>query len=68
MRDTVSKRWVKKNLRGRTSRRLARNSAVVIVLVAGGEKATREGRKLRVEGVVLDFYARGSECDAMPIK
>jgi hypothetical protein len=52
--DTVSKRWVKKEVREIASLRLAINSAALIGRVAGGEKASGEGRKLRGEGVVVD--------------
>jgi len=59
--DTVSKRWVKKNVHGTTSLRLAGDSAVVIIRVPAGGKVTRESGKLRVDGVVVNYNARGSE-------
>lgn len=55
--DAVSKAFVKKNVRGATSVRLAADSAAVIVLVPTGAKLTRSGSRLVADGVVVDFAA-----------
>lgn len=59
--DTVSKRWIRKNVHGTTSLLLAADSAAVIVHVPVGGRAIHENGKLRVDGVVVDYHDRGSE-------
>lgn len=55
--DAVSRRFVGRNVRGRASVRLARDSAAVIVLAPAGGRITRDGKSLLVDGVVVDFGA-----------
>src|ERR1035437_430268 len=57
--DTVSKRWVKKSIDGRTTLRLAPDSAAVIVHVPTGAKLTRTESRLLADGVVVDYRANG---------
>jgi hypothetical protein len=55
--DTVSKRWVKTGVEGKTSLRLALDSATVIVQVPSGAKMSHAGSKLHANGVVVDYRA-----------
>ena len=58
--DAVAKRWVKKSAAGKTGVRLARDSAAVIVAVPAGAKTERKGKRLLVDGVVVDYFAGGT--------
>ena len=53
--DAVTKRWVKKGVRGRTAVRLAADSAALIVEVPSGVKVRADGKKLLANGVVVDY-------------
>lgn len=58
--DTVSGKFVSKNISGKTNVIVpAKGSAVVVVVPAGG-KAARKGSQLLVEGVVIDYRASAS--------
>jgi hypothetical protein len=59
--DTVSKRWLKRSVHGSTSLRLPEDSAAVIVLAPAGGKVVRDGKRLSVDGVLVDYglEARG---------
>ena len=66
--DSVSKRWVEKNVKGTTSLRLAEDSAAVIVQVPASAKVIRTGTKLLANGVVVDYTAnRHSQAARMTI-
>ena len=53
--DAVSQSIVGENVCGMTKVRLARDSAVVVVLTPAGGKVTRQGTKRLVDGVVVDY-------------
>ena len=55
--DTVSKAFLSRNVRGATSLRLAADTAAVLVLTPAGGKIAHDGRKMLVDGVVVDYHA-----------
>ncbi len=57
--DTVHHQFVSRRARGKTSLRLAPDSATLIVLAPAGGIVTHDGDKLLVDGVVVDYHAGG---------
>ncbi len=55
--DAVSQTVVASNVCGATALKLAKDSAVVIVLTPVGGKVTRQGTKRLVDGIVVDYRA-----------
>lgn len=55
--DAVSKRFLARNQRGRARVTVPGDRARVVVLAPAGGKVTRQGSKLLVDGVVVDFAA-----------
>jgi hypothetical protein len=55
---TVSKRFLARNVRGTTRITIPADRAVVAVIVPAGGKLTRAGRKLSIDGVVVDYAPR----------
>jgi hypothetical protein len=53
--DAVRNTFVARNVTGATKVRLAGDSAMVLVLSPAGGKETFDGRKTRVDGVVVDY-------------
>lgn len=54
--DTVSKKFIARNVRRSASIVIPADRAVVAVVVPAGGRVTRSGRKLLVNGVVVDYY------------
>ena len=55
--DTVGHHFVSRRVTGRASMRLAPDAAALIVLAPAGGVAARDGDKLLVDGVVVDYHA-----------
>ena len=53
--DAATDTFVRRNARGKTSFRLAADSAAVIVLAPASGEVTREGMRTLVDGVVIDY-------------
>ncbi len=53
--DAVSHQYVKRNMNGSTSMTLAPETAMVLVIIPTGGKAAREGNRILVNGVVVDY-------------
>ena len=58
--DAVAGDFVKRNVRGRQAIPIATDQALVLVLTPAGGKATEEGSKLKIDGVVVDYRRTGS--------
>ena len=58
--DAVAHTFVAKRVCGLMSLRLVRDSAAVIVQVPAGGTATRDGRRLLIDGVVVDYHSEQS--------
>jgi hypothetical protein len=58
--DTVSRRWVKKGVEGKTALRLEPDSAAVVVQVPAGAKLMHSGSRMLAGGVVVDYRATES--------
>lgn len=58
--DTIRHQFVSSRVSGKTSFHLAPDSAALIVLAPAGGIVTREGDKLFVNGVVVDYQAGGT--------
>jgi hypothetical protein len=56
--DCVARRFLVRKATGRAAATIPPDGAVVCVLAPAGGKVTREGRKLLVDGVVVDYRAR----------
>jgi len=55
--DTVSKRWLKKGVAGKTTVHLPQDSAALIVQVPAGTPTVRKGTRLLAGDVVIDYRA-----------
>lgn len=53
--DAVSHRFLKRKVRGRTALLIPARAALVVVEAPANGKQMREGRKLRIDGVVVDY-------------
>ena len=56
--DAVADRFPARGVSGTTAITVRPDSAVVVVLAPAGPKATRDGRKLLVGGVIVDYSIR----------
>lgn len=55
--DAAADRFMARGVTGKAAFTIPADSAVVLVIVPAGGKATRDGRKLLVNGVVIDYSA-----------
>jgi len=55
--DCVAGRFMARGVKGEATVAIAGDSAVVLVVTPAGGKVTREGRKMLVDGVVVDYRA-----------
>jgi hypothetical protein len=55
--DAVTHSFLKRGVQGKTMVRLPADGAVVLVLAPAGGKVSRQGRKLLIDGVVVDYRA-----------
>ena len=55
--DTVSKRFLARNVQGNTKVTIPADRAIVTVIVPAGGRLTHDGRKLLIDGVVVDYAA-----------
>ncbi len=53
--DAVTNRFLARGARGTVGFKVSADSAVLLVLTPAGGKGTREGRKMLIDGVVVDY-------------
>ena len=53
--DAVTHRFLKKNVRGKTSLTLSADAAMVVVVAPARTKMTRTGQKTLLDGIVVDY-------------
>jgi len=63
--DAVAGKFIKRHLRGKQPLVIGSDQAMVLILVPAGGTVSLEGKKLKINGVVVDYHQTGS---ALPKK